>query len=192
MWVRSKLASFLSFHQGLKGILCICPELFSASIWINYCYTVAGQAFATNCGLRSISAYPLFVCVSTLWLHIHFMNSYRLFDWLSAFWPGSAFRVRIRFFEISHKPCLGSRGVLPYITYMGMCRPTGSWFWSSWLRTGYTFQKRLISNAWKLQFCKQPFEIIQGHIAFKNTVQFTNFVERRLKNWPISRTGYQF
>ena len=28
-----------------------------------------------------------------------------------------------------------------------------------------------ISNARKLQFCKQSFEIIQGQIAFKNTVQ---------------------
>ena len=33
-------------------------------------------------------------------------------------------------------------------------------------RTGYN-----ISNARKLQFCKQPFEIIQGQIAFKNTAQ---------------------
>ena len=32
--------------------------------------------------------------------------------------------------------------------------------------TGYN-----ISNARKLQFCKQPFEIIQGQLAFKNTVQ---------------------
>ena len=32
--------------------------------------------------------------------------------------------------------------------------------------TGYS-----ISNARKLQFCKKPFEIIQGQIAFKNTVQ---------------------
>ena len=31
-----------------------------------------------------------------------------------------------------------------------------------------------ISNARKLQFCKQPFEIIQGQIAFKNTVQSVN------------------
>ena len=60
-------------------------------------------------------------------------------------------------------------GVLPYITYTGMCRPTGSWFWSSWFRTGYN-----ISNARKLQFCKQPFEIIQGQITFKNTVQCVN------------------
>ena len=36
-------------------------------------------------------------------------------------------------------------------------------------RTGYN-----ISNARKLQFCKQPFEIIQGQIAFKNTVQCVN------------------
>ena len=43
-------------------------------------------------------------------------------------------------------------------------------------RTGYPFQRRLlergiISNAQKLQFCKQPFEIIQGQIAFKNRVR---------------------
>ena len=31
-----------------------------------------------------------------------------------------------------------------------------------------------ISNARKLQFCKQPFEIIQGQIAFKNTFQCVN------------------
>ena len=53
-------------------------------------------------------------------------------------------------------------------------------------RMGYN-----ISNA-KLQFCKQPFEIVQEHIAFKNTVQLTNFLEQSLKYWPISRMGYQF
>ena len=36
-------------------------------------------------------------------------------------------------------------------------------------RTGYNF-----SNARKLYFCKQPFEIVQGQIAFKNTVQCVN------------------
>ena len=36
-------------------------------------------------------------------------------------------------------------------------------------RTGYN-----ISNARKLQFCKQPFEISQGQIAFKNTVRCIN------------------
>ena len=37
-------------------------------------------------------------------------------------------------------------GVLPYITYTGMCRPTGSWFWSSWFRTGYPFQRRFLER----------------------------------------------
>ena len=37
-------------------------------------------------------------------------------------------------------------GVLPYITYKGMCRPTGSWFWSSWFRTGYPFQRRFLER----------------------------------------------
>ena len=39
----------------------------------------------------------------------------------------------------------------------------------AFFRTGYN-----ISNASKLQSCKQPFEIIQGQIAFKNTVQCVN------------------
>ena len=37
-------------------------------------------------------------------------------------------------------------GVLPYITYTGMCRPKGSWFWSSWFRTGYPFQTRFLER----------------------------------------------
>ena len=37
-------------------------------------------------------------------------------------------------------------GVLPYITYTGMCRPTGLWFWSSWFRTGYPFQRRFLER----------------------------------------------
>ena len=36
-------------------------------------------------------------------------------------------------------------------------------------RKGYN-----ISNAQNLQFCKQPFELIQGQIAFKNTVKCVN------------------
>ena len=39
-----------------------------------------------------------------------------------------------------------ARGVLPYITYTGMCRPTGSWFWSSLFRTGYPFQRRFLER----------------------------------------------
>ena len=39
-------------------------------------------------------------------------------------------------------------GVLPYITYTGMWRPTGLWFWSSWfiIRTGYPFQMRFLER----------------------------------------------
>ena len=36
------------------------------------------------------------------------------------------------------------RGVLPYITNTGMCCATGSWFWSSWFRTGYPFQRHFL------------------------------------------------
>ena len=39
----------------------------------------------------------------------------------------------------------------------------------AFFRTGYN-----ISNARKLHFCKQTFEIIQGQIAFKHTVQCVN------------------
>ena len=37
-------------------------------------------------------------------------------------------------------------GGTPYITYTGMCRPKGSWFWSSWFRTGYPFQRRFLER----------------------------------------------
>ena len=38
-------------------------------------------------------------------------------------------------------------GVVPYITYTGMCRPSGLWFWSSWFRTGYPFQRRFLERS---------------------------------------------
>ena len=43
-------------------------------------------------------------------------------------------------------PALPPRGGTLYITYTGMCRPTGSWFWSSWFRTGYPFQRRFLER----------------------------------------------
>ena len=42
--------------------------------------------------------------------------------------------------------CPGGGEVLPFITYTGMCRPTGSWFWSFWFRTGYPFQRRFLER----------------------------------------------
>ena len=58
-----------------------------------------------------------------------------------------------------------------------------------------------ISNARKLQFCKQPFEIhFKDRLLLK--IRFNKLtskllyscctLERSIKNWPISRTGYPF
>ena len=46
----------------------------------------------------------------------------------------------------SNSPPGGGGGLLAYITYTGMCRPTGSWFWCSWFRTGYPFQRRFLER----------------------------------------------
>ena len=54
-------------------------------------------------------------------------------------------------------------------------------------RVGYN-----ISNARKLQFCKQPFEIIQFNAFTSKLLYSCCTLERSIKNWPISRTGYQF
>ena len=37
-------------------------------------------------------------------------------------------------------------GILPYITYTGMCHLTGLWFWSFWFRTGCPFQRRFLER----------------------------------------------
>ena len=47
-----------------------------------------------------------------------------------------------------YKPHPGG-GVLPFITYTGKCHPTGSWFWSSWFRTGYPFQRHFLERGIK-------------------------------------------
>ena len=121
----------------------------------------------------------------------------------------------------------GGGRVLPYIIYTGMCRPKGVVILKLLIQNGVSISEAFsrtgynVSNARKLYFCKQPFEIVQGQIAFKNTVQCVNkqtvvlllhlrteykklahfqngvsvlerILERRIKNWPISRTGYQF
>ena len=40
----------------------------------------------------------------------------------------------------------GGGGGTPIHYPYGMCRPTGSWFWSSWFRTGYPFQRRFLER----------------------------------------------
>ena len=95
----------------------------------------------------------------------------------------------------------GGGGFLPYITYI---LPNGVvilkfLIWNGvsisepFSRTGYN-----ISNPRKCKFSKQPFEIIQRQIAFKNKVQLTNFLEQSIKNWngvhsfrANSRTRYK-
>ena len=61
-------------------------------------------------------------------------------------------------------------------------------------RTGYN-----ISNSRKLQSCKQPFETKDRlflKIRFNGLTSELLYscctLKRRIKNWPISRTAYQF
>ena len=59
-------------------------------------------------------------------------------------------------------------GVLPYITYTGMCRPKGSWFWSSWFRTGYPFQTRFLERGIIFRTHKSS-SFVSSHLKlFKN------------------------
>ena len=97
-------------------------------------------------------------------------------------------------------------GVLPYITYTGMCRPKGSWFWSCWFRTGYPFQRRFLERGIKFRthesstFVSSHVKVFKDRLLLK--IRFNALtskllyscctLERSIKNWPISRTGYRF
>ena len=98
-------------------------------------------------------------------------------------------------------------GVLPYITYTSMCRPTGSWFWSSWFRTGYPFQRRFLergiifrtheSSSFVSSYLKLFKDRLLLKIRFnarvnKQTVVLLLHPERSIKNWPISRTWWNW
>ena len=102
--------------------------------------------------------------------------------------------------------CLSRGGILPYITYMGMCRPKGSWFWSFWFRTGYPFQRRFLERGIIFRmhesstFVSSHLKVFKDRLLLK--IRFNALtskplyscctLERSIKNWPISRTGYQF
>ena len=73
----------------------------------------------------------------------------------------------------------------------------------SWLRTGYPFQRRFLERGIKncgsrlyllLKIVADYEEVLFDVYLFKKTglFQFTNFLGRSTKNWPISITGYQF
>ena len=110
---------------------------------------------------------------------------------------------------LAHSPRGG--GVLPYITYTGMCRPTRSWFWSSWFRTGYPFQMRFLERGiifWTHEsssFVSSHLKLFKDRLLLK--IQFSALTSTllyscctlsfsvqggRIKNWPISRTGITF
>ena len=98
------------------------------------------------------------------------------------------------------------RGVLPYINYTGLCRSTGSWFWSFLFRTGYPFQRRFLERGITFRthesssFVSSDLKLFKDRLLLR--IRFNALtskllhscctLERSIKNWPISRTGYQF
>ena len=97
-------------------------------------------------------------------------------------------------------------GVISYITYTGICRPKGSWFWSSWFRTGYLFQRRFLERGIIFRthqsstFVSSHLKLFKDRLLLKirlNALTSKSWysccpLERWIKNWPISRTGYHF
>ena len=70
---------------------------------------------------------------------------------------------------------------LPYITYTGMCRQTGSWFW-------YPFQRPFLERGIKIVdhgfiFCLKLLLIMNGVSVLGR------ILERGIKNWPFLEQG---
>ena len=99
----------------------------------------------------------------------------------------------------------GGGGVHPYNTFAVCGAQRGRDFGGPGLERGIHFRDLswngvYISNARKFQFCRQSFEIIQGEIALKNTLQCVKeqTVARLLAyeggsvgfSYKVSRTGY--
>ena len=97
------------------------------------------------------------------------------------------------------------RGVLPYINYTGLCRSTGSWFWSFLFRTGYPFQRRFLERGITFRtqesssFVSSDLKLFKDRLLLR--IRFNALtskllhscctLERSIKNLPISWTGYQ-
>ena len=145
------------------------------------------------------------------WINLSQTSEARLFKLRKSFWNWE----NIVAFQEGHVPINplqfvtfppGGGGVLPYITYTGMCRSTGSWFWSSWFRTGYPFQRRFLERGiiFRTQesssFVSSHLKLFKDRLLLK--IRFNALtskllyscctLERSIKDWPISRTGYQF
>ena len=92
-----------------------------------------------------------------------------------------------------------------------MCRPTaGVEIWSSWFRTGYPFQRRFLergiifwtheSSSFVSSRCLNDLKLFKDRLLLKilfnaltsKLLYSCCTLERSIKNWPISRTGYQF
>ena len=100
---------------------------------------------------------------------------------------------------------LWAEGVLPYISYTGLCRSTGSWFWSSLFRTGYPFQRRFLERGITFRthesssFVSSDLKLFKDRLLLR--IRFNALtskllhscctLERSIKNLPISWTGYQ-
>ena len=97
------------------------------------------------------------------------------------------------------------RGVLPYINYTGLCRSTGSWFWSSLFRTGYPLQRRFLERYITFRthesssFVSSDLKLFKDRLLLR--IRFNALtskllhscctLERSIKNLPISWKGYQ-
>ena len=82
----------------------------------------------------------------------------------------------------------------------------GSWFWSFWFRTGYPFQRRFLERGIIFRthesstFVSSHLKVFKDRLLLKirfNALTSKSLyscctLERSLKNWPISRTGYEF
>ena len=99
------------------------------------------------------NSYP--ISDQNLWFSLPYFRPDQKFDTLFQTLSPGARRVTgahdklLRHVHGSWRNPQGGGGVLPYITYTGMCRPMGSWFWSSWFRTGYPFQRRFLERGIK-------------------------------------------
>ena len=106
-------------------------------------------------------------------------------------------------------------GVLPYITYTGMCRPKGLWFWSSWFRTGYPFQRRFLERGiifrthessnfvsshlkvfkdrllLKIRFNALTSKLLYSCCTLERSIKIGPFLQRGISFRVNSRTGYK-
>ena len=89
----------------------------------------------------------------------------------------------------------GGGGVLPYITYTGMCCPKGSPFQRRFLERGIIFRTRqsstFVSSHLKLFKDRLLLKIRLNALTSKPLYSCCS-LEQSIKNWPISRTWYQF